>query len=57
MCEFTTSNSNRLRMTSLGGHGEIASRHDSGVVQLNLAQDEVVMCLLVFHTLYDCFSV
>ena len=37
-------------MTSLGENGEIVSRHDSGVVQLNLAQDEVIKCLLVFHT-------
>lgn len=44
-------------MTSLGENGEIASRHDSGVVQLNLAQDEVVMHLLMFHTLCECFSV
>lgn len=38
-------------MTSLGENGEIASRHDSGVVQLNLAQDEVMKCLLVFNTI------
>lgn len=44
-------------MTSLGENGEIASRHDSGVVQLNLAQDEVVMRLLMFHTLCEYFSV
>ena len=33
-------------MTSLGEKGQIASRHDSGVVQLNLAQDEVIQSVV-----------
>ena len=45
-------------MTSLGENGEIASRHDSGVVQLNLAQDEVLKYYFIsVLCLYDCFSV
>lgn len=32
----------RLRITSLDEGGEVVSTHDSGVVQLNLTQDEVL---------------
>ena len=35
-------------MTSLGEDGEITATHDSGVVQLNLAQDEVGGVVSVF---------
>ena len=42
--EDSSSNiSNRFRMTSLETSGEIVSKHDTGVMQINLAQDEVIL--------------
>ena len=44
----------RLRITSLEENGEIASKHDTDVVQINLSQDEVM--LLYYNTLFDAIN-
>ena len=36
----------RLRITSLEEHGQTVSQHDTGVVQINLSQDEVMSIIL-----------
>lgn len=36
-------------MTSMDNGGEVVSKHDTGVVQINLSQDEVMSIIVVVY--------